>query len=102
MIYFCCDQRRRKDLQARNRQVAAALRLNGIDCLEVLDHEAPPVIQRQQTLLAIRDGVVLYSQAGALPEQALTNLVQAIRDVDMVEVHASIAAGAAESADPSA
>ena len=51
MIYFCCDQRRRKDLQARNRQVAAALRLNGIDCLEVLDHEAPPVIQRQQTLL---------------------------------------------------
>ncbi len=54
------------------------------------------------TLLAIRDGVVLYSQAGALPEQALTNLVQAIRDVDMVEVHASIAAGAAESADPSA
>ena len=26
------------------------------------------------TLMAIRDGVVLYSQAGALPEQALTNL----------------------------
>jgi thioredoxin 1 len=43
------------------------------------------------TLMAIRDGVVLYSQAGALPEQALTNLVQAVRDVDMDEVHASIA-----------
>jgi thioredoxin 1 len=43
------------------------------------------------TLMAIRDGVVLYSQAGALPEQALTNLVQAIRDVDMAEVHASLA-----------
>ncbi len=54
------------------------------------------------TLLAIRDGVVLYSQAGALPEQALTNLVQAIRDVDMAEVHASIAAGAEEPADPPA
>jgi thioredoxin 1 len=54
------------------------------------------------TLLAIRDGVVLYSQAGALPEQALTNLVQAVRDVDMVEVHASITAGAEESADPPA
>jgi len=38
MIYFCCDQRRRKDLQARNRQVAVALRLNGIDCLEVDNH----------------------------------------------------------------
>jgi len=44
------------------------------------------------TLMAIRDGVVLYSQAGALPEQALTNLVQAIRDVDMEEVRASLAA----------
>lgn len=43
------------------------------------------------TLMAIRDGVVLYSQAGALPEQALVNLVQAIRDVDMDEVKASLA-----------
>jgi thioredoxin 1 len=43
------------------------------------------------TLLAIRDGVVLYSQAGALPEQGLTQLVQAVRDVDMADVRASIA-----------
>ena len=43
------------------------------------------------TLMAIRDGVVLYSQAGALPEQGLTNMVQAIRDVDMDEVRASLA-----------
>ena len=43
------------------------------------------------TLIAIRDGVVLYSQAGALPEQALTNLVQAVRDVDMEEVRSQIA-----------
>jgi thioredoxin 1 len=42
------------------------------------------------TLMAIRDGVVLYSQAGALPEQALTNLIQAIRDVDMDEVRSSL------------
>lgn len=38
------------------------------------------------TLMAIRDGVVLYSQAGALPQQALENLVQAVRDVDMDDV----------------
>jgi len=44
------------------------------------------------TLMAIRDGVVLYSQAGALPEQALTNLVQAVRDVDMEDVRSQIAA----------
>jgi len=43
------------------------------------------------TLMAIRDGVVLYSQAGALPEQGLTQLVQAVRDVDMDEVRASLA-----------
>ena len=49
------------------------------------------------TLMAIRDGVVLYSQAGALPEQGLTNLIQAIRDVDMDDVRAQIAAQQDES-----
>jgi thioredoxin len=44
------------------------------------------------TLMAIRDGVVLYSQAGALPQAALENLVQAVRDVNMDEVKATIAA----------
>jgi thioredoxin 1 len=47
------------------------------------------------TLMAIRDGVVLYSQAGALPEPALVNLVQADRDVDMDQVRAQLAAGEA-------
>ena len=43
------------------------------------------------TLMAIRDGVVIYSQAGALPEQGLEQLIQAVRDADMDEVRASIA-----------
>ena len=43
------------------------------------------------TLMAIRDGVVLYSQAGALPAQGLEQLIQAVRDVDMDEVKSSIA-----------
>ena len=43
------------------------------------------------TLMAIRDGVVLYSQAGALPAQGLDQLIQALRDVNMDEVRASIA-----------
>ncbi len=42
--------------------------------------------------MAIRDGVVLYSQAGALPAQGLEQLIQAVRDADMDEVRASIAA----------
>ena len=44
------------------------------------------------TLMAIRDGVVLYSQAGALPQEALANLITAVRDVDMEEVRAAVAA----------
>lgn len=42
------------------------------------------------TLMAIRDGVVLYSQAGALPQQALENLVQAVRDVDMADLRSKL------------
>jgi len=52
------------------------------------------------TLIAIRDGVVLYSQAGALPQEALANLVTAVRDVDMDEVRASIAADQAAQSTP--
>lgn len=44
------------------------------------------------TLMVVRDGVVLFSQAGALPETALANLVQAARDVDMDDVRRQIAA----------
>ena len=54
------------------------------------------------TLMAIREGVVLYSQAGALPEQALAQLVQAVRDVDMNEVRATIAAEQAAQRDTGA
>lgn len=42
------------------------------------------------TLMAIRDGVVLYSQAGALPQDGLDNLIAAIRDVDMEAVRQEI------------
>ncbi len=43
------------------------------------------------TLMAIREGVVLYSQAGALPEKDLRSLVAAVQDIDMDEVRAKIA-----------
>ena len=43
------------------------------------------------TLMAIREGVVLYSQAGALPQEGLDNLIAAIRDVDMEDVRKEIA-----------
>lgn len=42
------------------------------------------------TLVAIRDGVVLHSQAGALPQPALENLVEAVRNVDMEDVRSKL------------
>ncbi|CAB4852307.1 unannotated protein [freshwater metagenome] len=47
------------------------------------------------TLMAFREGVLLYSQAGALPAPQLEELIKAIRGIDMAEVHAKIAAESA-------
>ena len=44
------------------------------------------------TLMAFREGVLLYAQPGALPAPQLDQLIQAVREVDMAEVHAQIAA----------
>lgn len=43
------------------------------------------------TLMAFRDGVLLFNQAGALPAASLEQLIAAVRAVDMNEVHAQIA-----------
>ncbi|MEV6270636.1 thioredoxin [Kribbella sp. NPDC051936] len=48
------------------------------------------------TLMAVRDGVVLYSQAGALPAASLEDLIGQLRAVDMEEVKSQIAAHEAE------
>ena len=44
------------------------------------------------TLMAFREGVLLYAQPGALPAPQLEQLIQAVRDVDMDEVRAQMAA----------
>ena len=48
------------------------------------------------TLMAFRDGVLVFSQAGALPAPALEDLISQVRGLDMSEVHAAIAAAKAE------
>ena len=48
------------------------------------------------TLMAVRDGVVLYSQAGALPAASLEDLIGQLRAVDMEEVKSQIASHEAE------
>jgi thioredoxin 1 len=52
------------------------------------------------TLMAFRDGILLFNQAGALPEANLNELIGAIRGVDMDGVRAEIAkASAGDSAE---
>ncbi len=44
------------------------------------------------TLMAFREGILVFSQPGALPPQALDQLTTAVRGLDMAEVRASLAA----------
>ncbi len=46
------------------------------------------------TLMAFREGVLVFAQPGALPPQALDQVITAVRDLDMEEVHAEVAAQA--------
>ena len=43
------------------------------------------------TLMAVRDGVVLHAQTGALPETALEELIAKVREVDMDDVRRRLA-----------
>lgn len=43
------------------------------------------------TLMAFRDGVLLFNQAGALPGEAFEQLIAALRVVDMDAVRAEVA-----------
>jgi thioredoxin 1 len=44
------------------------------------------------TLMAFREGVLVFSQPGALPAPALEELITAVKGLDMTEVHAQVAA----------
>jgi thioredoxin 1 len=43
-------------------------------------------IQSIPTLIAFRDGILVYEQAGALPAAALEKVIEAVRGLDMDEV----------------
>lgn len=51
------------------------------------------------TLMAFRDGVLVFRQPGALPAATLEKLIQAVRDLDMDEVRADLARQQAEHAE---
>ncbi|MBI1375868.1 MAG: thioredoxin [Frankiales bacterium] len=43
------------------------------------------------TLMAFRDGILVYREAGALPASALEELITAVRALDMDDVRAKVA-----------
>jgi len=44
------------------------------------------------TLAILRDGMLVFSQPGVLPAEALDDLISQVRNLDMDEVHAKLAA----------
>ncbi|MDA8057383.1 MAG: thioredoxin [Actinomycetota bacterium] len=46
------------------------------------------------TLMIFRDGILLYSQAGALPEASLEELIGKVAELDMEDVRRQVAARA--------
>lgn len=51
-------------------------------------------IQSIPTLMAFRDGILVFAQAGALPAAALDDLIGQVRGLDMDRVRAEVASQA--------
>lgn len=62
-----------------------------------VDTEAQPELAQKfdirsiPTIMAIRDGVVVFARAGALPEATLESLISKIRALDMDQVRQELA-----------
>lgn len=62
-----------------------------------VDTEAQPGLQMQfgiqsiPTLMIFREGVILYNEAGAIPEAALQDLITKAKELDMEEVKKQLA-----------
>ena len=55
------------------------------------------------TVMAFREGVLVFRESGALPPRSLDQLITALRDLDMEQVHAALASDeAAEHAEHAA
>ena len=62
-----------------------------------VDTEDQPALARAAqitsipTLMAFRDGILVFSQPGALPAAALKQVIQAVQDLDMDEIRSELA-----------
>jgi thioredoxin 1 len=63
-----------------------------------IDTEAQPELAAMAritsipTIMAFRDGILIFSQPGALPGPSLEELIGKVRELDMDQVHAAMAA----------
>ena len=63
-----------------------------------IDTEAQPELSAAAritsipTLMAFRDGILVFSQPGALPAAALEQVIAGVRELDMEDVRAQLAA----------
>ena len=62
-----------------------------IDTEDQPELSAAAAIRSIPTLMAFRDGILVFSQPGALPAPALEQVIQAVRDLDMDEVRSQVA-----------
>jgi thioredoxin reductase (NADPH) len=69
-----------------------------VDTQAELELAATLGIRSVPTIMAFRDGVLVYSQAGVMPPAALENLITQVRSLDMDAVRAKIAARKASAA----
>ena len=75
------------------------VRFGKIDTEDQQELAAAAQITSIPTLMAFRDGILVFSQPGALPAPALEQVIKAVRDLDMEEVRAEVAKQQEESGD---
>ena len=67
------------------------VRFGKIDTEDQPELAAAAQITSIPTLMAFRDGILVFSQPGALPAPALEQVIKAVRDLDMDHVRAEVA-----------
>ena len=63
-----------------------------VDTQAELDLASALEIRSIPTVMAFREGVLVYSQPGAMPPAALEDLITRVKSLDMADVRAKIAA----------
>ncbi len=63
-----------------------------VDTEAELELSAAAGISSIPTLMAIRDGIVVFAQPGALPPAALEQVISAVRELDMDDARSTLAA----------